>query len=337
MTSGGTMVPQRESKRGRLLLLSVIAAGYFASGMFVVRGNEQALVRRFGRAQRPLSTSGLHFDLPWPFAQIDRVNVNQVQTLAVGVVPFDTRDGAGFLREVTLDRQGEFLTGDKNILNLAVSVQYRVGDPYAWLCRDSAPEAGLKLLAESLVADAISRSGVDYVHPLGLNELRVWLTNAVREAARHQPWGVIVEDVTISGAFPPVEVKAAFLDVTNARAEKDRQISQEQARAEKQVSAARDAARQKIDRAESARLARVEGAKGSADRFSTLVAEFERDARSTGVSPATVRRRAMLRAFATAIEQWLPRLAGKVVVDPGDDIDLTIFPPADAPRSPGGE
>lgn len=317
----------------RLLLWGLAAAGvYLASGLYIVRGNEQALVRRFGKARFPLAASGLHFDLPWPFARIDRVNVNQVQTLSVGVAPFDSREGDGFLREVNLDRQGEFLTGDKNILNLAVNVQFRIGDPYAWLCQGTSPEIGLKLLTESLVTDAIAQSGVDYVHPLGLNELRVWLTKATREAADRRPWGVIVEDVTISGAFPPVEVKAAFLDVTNARAEKDRVISQEQARAEKQLSAARDVARQRLDRAASARQARIEGAKGAADRFSTLIAEFDRDARSSVDSPAAVRRRTMQRWYSSAIEQLLPKLAGKVIIDPRDGVDLTIFPPAEPVR-----
>src|SRR5262245_17595681 len=101
-----------------------LAALYFATGFYVVRGNEQALVRRFGRARLPVAASGLHLDLPWPWTRIDRLNVHQVQNLSIGVSATEPVETSGFLQETYIDRQGEFLTGDKNILNLAVSVQY---------------------------------------------------------------------------------------------------------------------------------------------------------------------------------------------------------------------
>lgn len=301
---------------------------YLATGIFIVRGNEQALVRRFGKARLPMATSGLHFDLPWPFTQIDRLNIHEVRTISIGVLTLEPLEATGFLRELNVDRQGEFLTGDKNILNLAVNVQYRISNPYAWLCLGANPEAGLKLLTESIVTDTVSRSGVDYVHPLGLNELRVLLTRQAREAAERQPWGVVVDDVTIAGAFPPVEVKAAFLDVSNARAEKERTINQEEAQAEKRVAAARAVAAREIDRAETEKNTRVETARGAADRFLAVIAEFKRNAGSPDDANA-VRRQTMQRLYAAAMEQWLPRLAGKVLIDPHDTVDLTIFPPAD--------
>src|SRR5207247_11180914 len=113
----------------RTLLLAVLLAIYLASGFYIVKGNEQAVVRRFGRAQADLMTSGLHYDLPWPFARIDRVNVHQARTISVGVTAGDLPEGGNsFLREVNADRQAEFLTGDKNILNLQVQVQYQFAD-----------------------------------------------------------------------------------------------------------------------------------------------------------------------------------------------------------------
>lgn len=310
----------------RLILPLLLGALYFSSGFYIVRGNEQALVRRFGRARYPVVSSGLHFDLPWPLTRIDRVNVNQIQNLTVGIAATEPLAGNGFLQEAFVDRQAEFLTGDKNILHLAVSVQYRIADPAAYLCQAESPEMGLRLLVESLVTDAVARSGVDYVHPLGLNELRIHLTRRAREAADRETWGLLVEDVTIAGAFPPVEVKASFLDVSNARAEKDRLIHQEQAQAEKRVAAARAIANQNLDLAETERHSRVEAAKGAADRFLAVVSAFGRDAESSGESPQAVRRLAMQRMFTAAVRQMLPRFAGKVLIDSGSPVDLMIFP-----------
>ena len=61
---------------------AIVLTVYLASGFYVVRGNEQAVVRRFGRADRALVASGLHFDLPWPFARIERVNRHELRTLS---------------------------------------------------------------------------------------------------------------------------------------------------------------------------------------------------------------------------------------------------------------
>src|SRR5690606_23713101 len=78
-----------EMKFVHFLLLCAIA--YTASGFYVVRGNERAAVRRFGRAERTpegklqLASAGLHYALPWPFAQVDRIRVNEARTLNIGI------------------------------------------------------------------------------------------------------------------------------------------------------------------------------------------------------------------------------------------------------------
>lgn len=312
--------------KSRLIACALLVLAWLASGLFIVRANEQALVRRFGRTVLPVRQSGLHYDVPWPFARIDRVNVNAVQTLSIGAAGTTPLSGSGFLREVNVDRQGEFLTGDKNVLNLAINVQYRISDPQAYLTQAEAPEITLRLLVESLAADVVSRAGVDYVHPLGLGELQALLSQQARGATAAYGFGLEVADVTFAAAFPPIEVKAAFLDVSNARAERDRTIQLEQARGEQRVSAAGAQARATRDRAESDRHARIEAAKGAADRFLANIRAFQ-PRPETADSPQEMRRRTMQRLFAAAMEQILPRLRGKVVLDGAKPFDLTIFPP----------
>jgi membrane protease subunit HflK len=304
-----------------------LLAVYLASGVYLVRGNEVALVRRCGKADRALVAGGLHVDLPWPFVRIERVNVHELRTITVGIAAAEAFSGAGFLQDVNLDRQGEFLTGDKNILNVQVNVHFWITDPQAYFFGCQTPETGLRLLAESLVAGTIGQSSVDFVHPLGLNELQASLTQAVRREVRLEPWGLDVDSVTIAGVLPPVEVKAAFLDVSNARAERDRIVSQEKSRAEQRLAAAQAAVRQTLDRAESERLARVESARGSADRFLNVVGQFQTEAESGGQTAEEVRRATMRRLLANALDELLPKLAGKILLDPTKPVDLTIFPP----------
>lgn len=107
---------------------------YLLSGFFVVRGNETAVVRRFGVAVKNangevrLWPSGWHYDCPWPFAVVDRINLNEIRTLKIGDLEQDAPATNSFLRNVDPARQAQFLSGDKNILNVQISVSYRVSE-----------------------------------------------------------------------------------------------------------------------------------------------------------------------------------------------------------------
>jgi membrane protease subunit HflK len=316
---------------------AALAALYLASGVYLVRGNEVALVRRCGKADRSLVAGGLHVHLPWPFVRIDRVNIHELRTITIGIAAAEAFPGAGFLQEANLDRQGEFLTGDKNILNVQVNVQFWISNPHDYFFGCRSPETGLRLMAESLITETIAQSSVDYVHPLGLNELQALLTAAARRQVKKQPWGIDVDSITIAGVLPPVEVKAAFLDVSNARAERDRIISQENSRAEQRLAAAEAVVRQTLDRAESERMTRVESARGAADRFLRVISQFQTEAESAGQSPDDVRRTTMRRLLANALDELLPKLGGKVLFDPAKPVDLTIFPPPGERRQTEGK
>ena len=308
----------------RLLGLSLVLT-WLASGFFIIRGNEQGLIRRFGRASLIPARSGLHWNLPWPLSRVDRVNVSELRTLTIGVAAPDSQDPQGFLRPSGLDRVGEFLTGDKNLLNLQVHVQYRIADPYLWLCTVETPEVVLRLLTENCLAEAVSQSGVDYVHPLGLNELRQRLTGDLLRISPAARLGAAIEDVTVAAVWPPVEVKGAFLDVSNARAEKDKLIEQERSRAEQRLTSTQAQARQRLDQAETSRRGTIENARGQADRFQALVTAVAAGG-ETPAAQSSARDRALRRLWLDSLAQIWPNLGRTLVIETDQPVDLRLFP-----------
>jgi hypothetical protein len=107
--------------RTRLAAILALAA-YLSTGFYIVQGNEKGAVRRFGQVVTTplggvaLKGSGLHYDLPWPFSQVDRINLNEIRTLSVGVAELDDVSTGAFLRAYEASDRSQFLTGDKNIL-----------------------------------------------------------------------------------------------------------------------------------------------------------------------------------------------------------------------------
>jgi modulator of FtsH protease HflK len=327
-------------KRGSLLLLAACLL-YLAGGFYIVRGNEKAAVRLFGRPLRNsdgglrLETGGLHYTLPWPFSQIDRVNLNEIRTVSVGVVEMDDATG-GFLRTLEAANQSQFLTGDKNILNLQINAQYHVSEPAAddFLFRAVDPEKQLKRIVASVATDLFAQSGVDFVQPLGQVELNSRLTEGARRVVEAQRLGLEIDDVAINAVYPPILVKAYFLDVTNARADKANFINAANAYAEQRRAAATAESRQILDEAASYRQQTVESARGRADSFTRMIEQFREEERSGVQSYAQARKIALERYYLETMRDILKTVSAKVLLDSKEPADLTIFGRPTEQRSP---
>jgi membrane protease subunit HflK len=304
--------PQKSPLAGRIACVGLII-GYLLTGFFTVPANEVAVVRRFGRATWPARSSGLQYDLPWPFAKVDRGNLNAIRTLTLG----EATDTANAFLSPATSQPTTFLTGDRNLLQLQVAVQYRVSEEFLaqWLYGSDTPEQRLRSLVETMIADLVSRSGVDFVHTQGLAELNNRLLTAVRSAAREQRLGCDVEQVTIDRAEPPPRVKAEFLDVSNARADMARSINEARGYAEQKLAESQADARQIVDNAERERGTRISSAKGSADRFVKLADQIQLDATSRNGDYTESRDLTLRRLYIETVREILSRVKSKIVLD----------------------
>ncbi len=297
-----------------------------------MRGNEKAAVRLFGRAVRNpdgvlrLESGGLHYALPWPFSRIDRVNLNEIRTVTVGVVETEDATG-GFLRSLEAANQSQFLTGDKNILHLQINAQYHVSEQAAgdFLFRAVDPEQQLTRIVGSVATDLIAQSGVDFVQPLGQVELNGRLTSGVRRLVELQHLGLEIDDVAINAVSPPILVKAYFLDVTNARADKVNFINAANAYGEQRRAAATGESRRILDEAISYRQQTVESARGRADSFTRMIEQFREEERSGVQSYVEARRIAANRYYLDTMRDILKAVSSKVLLDSKEPADLTIL------------
>jgi membrane protease subunit HflK len=315
-------------RRGYWLGLACIA--YLATGLFIIPANEKGVVRRFGRLVRPHRGSGLQFDLPWPMAQIDRVNFNQVRTLALGEAETDPN----FLLPTSSARPTSFLTGDKNLLLLKIHVQYRVSEEHVsgWLFGSQSPIQRLTWLVETTTSDLVSRCGVDFVHTQGLAELNHRLLREVRRQVELQQLGCEVEQVTIDRAEPPARAKAEFLDVSNARADMTRSINEARGYAEQKLAESQADARKLNDDAERDRQSRISTSKGTADRFEKLIAQIRTDSESGGSSYVASRELVMSRLTIEVLREVLKGVRTTIVLDGNQPFDLSIpKPPLESP------
>ena len=136
-------------RRWRLLLAVGFAAAvsaYILSGFHVVGIGRIAVVRQFGKIVHQAEPPGLHYRLPYPFGRHQTMCPEEIRRVEVGF-----RSVAGSLDQQTpayewnvqhrtgrhqrRSDEATVLTGDENLADVNLIVQYRVADPVAALVK----------------------------------------------------------------------------------------------------------------------------------------------------------------------------------------------------------
>lgn len=284
-----------------------LLALWILSGVFLVQPDQQAVVTRFGAVTEARVLPGIHYAMPWPIDSVTKLKVQQTQRLIIG----------GDIPDAVLGRTNplasQFITGDQNIINMRVVVQYSVGVPSEYLFSTQDVSKVIGAAVEAELARRIAHGGVDAV----LTTEKVAIQDETRAAAQKRineyHAGVILSTVNIENVTPPAEAADAFRDVTNARADTVRIVNEAEGYANDLIPRARGEAEQLRNSADAYKLSKVNEATGDASRFTQIAAEYAKASEVTG-----------RRLYIEAMELILPRIK-KMIVDPDGNLDLTIL------------
>ena len=288
-----------------------IAIGVFVvwvlSGVYLVKPDQQAVVTMFGKVVEPRVLPGLHYAWPWPIESVTKLKVQQLQRLVVG----------GDLPDSVLGRSNplasQFISGDQNIINMRVVVQYSVGIPADYLFRMQDVGKAVGATVEAEMARRIAHRPVDAV----LTTEKAAIQEEVRAAAQKRindyHAGVLLSTINIESVTPPPEAADSFRDVASARADAERVVNESQGYANDLIPKSRGEAQQMKEAAEGFKQKKINEAAGDAARFTQVAAEYEKAAQVTGE-----------RLYMETMEQILPKIR-KLIVDKNGNLDLTII------------
>ncbi len=233
--------------------LGLLAAIWLYSAIYVIDEQEQAVVLRFGKYYETVGP-GLNIYFP----------------------PIDRKFQENVTRERAYSKQGQMLTEDENIIEVPLTVQYKISNLQDFVLNVDQPEMSLQHATDSAVRHVVGSTEMDQV----LTEGRELMASEVKERLQRfldtYRTGIAVTQVNVQSAAAPREVQEAFDDVIRAREDEQREKNQAETYANGVVPEARGQAQRLLEDASGYRDEVVSRAQGEADRFSALVAEYRK-------------------------------------------------------------
>ena len=239
---------------------------WLGSGFFIVQEGQQAVVTSFGKYSHT-SDAGFQWRFPGPFQAHETVSVTQLRSVEVG------RNTVG---QVTGLRESSMLTEDENIVDIRFTVQYRLKDARAYLFENRAPDEAVVQAAESAVREIVGRNKIDSVLYEQRDALAADLVTSVQGQLDRLKAGIIVANVNVQNVQVPEQVQAAFNDAVKAGADRDRFKNEGQAYASNEIPKARGTASRLAEEAEGHRARVVAQAEGDAQRFRSVLTEYQK-------------------------------------------------------------
>jgi len=271
---------------------------YLGSGITAVKADEVALVLRFGglvgdTPGAAIQKPGLLWALPRPIDEVVRVKVQKVHEVEIdalwrfddlGVsVAVDPEGGAVIDPEI----EGYALTGDRNIVQLAMLVRYQVLDPIAYALAVEDPHT---LLVDVVQAEMVRAAGEGSVEDI-LSDQRTALVARARQRSQAAldalDSGLDLIAIELLELSPPVAVIPEFVDVYTAFIEAGRTYVEAQRYREMELPKAQADAGALVSDARIYATTLTARARGEAGAFERLLIEYRK-------SPVVVRDRLYL-------------------------------------------
>ncbi len=258
--------------RGAVLLGAIVIGFWFASGFYRVQPDEQGVVLRFGAFERT-APPGLNYHLPWPIETVQLPPVTRVERVEIGYrSPPPGSDGVA-PRDVPVESL--MLTGDENIIDLQLTVFWRIRNAKDFLFNTRNPAQTVKAVAESVTREVIGSTPIEPALTDARARIQIAVQNGVQAILDRYGTGVEVTQVTLQKSDPPAQVIESFRDVQRAAADAQRTVNVAQGYANDIVPRARGTAAQIVAAAEAEKSATEARARGESQRFLSVLAAYD--------------------------------------------------------------
>lgn len=242
---------------------------WLLTGIYVVGPDEVGVVRTFGEFTR-VTQSGLNWKFPSPIETANTPKVTEVKRIEFGFRSLKN----GQYR--TVEKESLMLTGDENIVDAEMIVQYKIKDPVKYLFNIVEPELTVREASEASLRTVVGRNKIDETLTTGKFTIQEETKEQVQSILDKYESGIHIVAVQLQDVSPPKEVIGAFKDVASAKEDKNRMINQAEGYRNDVIPKARGEAEAMIRDAEGFKESRIKRAEGDATKFTTILKEYNK-------------------------------------------------------------
>ena len=264
------LFPFKFKKNFQLFLSGIVVFLFFwlLSGFYTIRQEENAVVMRFGRYVRD-ATAGLHYHLPYPIENVAKEAITRVRVLKIG--------GDGYVNN-RIDKdlgEGWALTGDENIVNLELNVQWKIDDLKKFIFKVRDREQTIYDATQSAIREVLSKRKLADILTSGRGEIEEETKKLLQEMLNSYDIGVNILVVQMLKIDPPSQVLDSFRDVQTARVDKESEINKAYKYKNDILPKVRGEAGKIREDANGYAIAVINNAKGDASRFNQIYEQYK--------------------------------------------------------------
>ena len=243
---------------------AVMLVLWLVSGFYIVRQEENGIVMRFGRYVRD-AESGLHYHAPYPIEEVIKEATTRVRVLKIGGE--DTSE--------TKLGEGWALTGDENIVNLELNVQWKIDDlkKFVFSARDR--EQTIYDATQSAIREVVSKRKLASILTSDRGDIEEETKKLLQDMLNSYDIGVSVLLVQMLKIDPPAQVIDSFRDVQTARVDKESEINKAYKYKNDILPKVRGEAGKILEDAQGYAISVVNRAKGDASRFNQVYEQYK--------------------------------------------------------------
>jgi len=265
-----------------------------SSGIFTVQPGEQAALRLFGKFNS-LAGPGLHWFFPSPIGDKDIVATDTIRRLELG-----------FRGDKVVPNEALMITGDENIVDAQLLVQFDIKDLKKFLYMTIEPgEKTMMDVAETALRQVVGSKPIDDVLTTEKEAVQSETKVLMQSLLDNYNTGIRVREVKLQNVQPPQQVQDAFDDVVRAREDKAKIINLADAYREDILPKARGYAAKVVQDAKAYEAIRIAESQGEADKFNSILKEYNLQKETTES-----------RLYLETIERVLPKLKQIIIGDP---------------------
>ena len=296
-------VPEKLLTLGIFPIFGIALIFWLFTGVYTVGPDEVGVVQRFGKYIRVVQ-SGLNYHMPFPIETVKTPKVTEVKRIEIG---FRT---IGKNQYRTVERESLMLTGDENIVDAELIVQYKIKEPINYLFNFIGPELTMREASEASLRTVVGRHNIDEALTSGKLMIQEETKELLQSILDKYETGIQVVAVQLQDVSPPKQVIDSFKDVASAKEDKNRMINEAEGYRNNVIPKARGEARSMILEAEGFRESRISRAEGDVAKFKAILKEYSK--------AKDVTRK---RLYLEAMEEILPGIE-KYIVPSGEDGNL---------------